>query len=173
MVKQNNNINYKMQSSTSTLSKSSNLYANIDKACNRLILCIFAISLVWLTSIQVCVDIVDYYIKSPSFNSVIDTCDYSYNIINNEKDLYNKCQENQINLCNVEFNKELNNEINNINEKNNLNENIIIKLSNIENNCINNITKYENSINKYINLINQNSNHQLNYNDNCTNGKYI
>ena len=71
--------------------------------CNRLMICILAISLLWVTSLQIAIGIVDTYISAPSMNAVIVSCENSYNILSDEKDAFGECVARQLEDCNTEL----------------------------------------------------------------------
>lgn len=69
------------------------------KLCNRMIMCIFAVLLLFATSLQVCVAIVSTSIKAPSFSSVVKNCKYAFAVVQEQSDYYADCTERQIATC--------------------------------------------------------------------------
>ncbi|KAJ1416807.1 hypothetical protein B484DRAFT_152458 [Ochromonadaceae sp. CCMP2298] len=69
------------------------------KLLNRLILCIFAICLLWLTSLQVCVGIVGTNVAVPELSSVTGTCQFAYQQVALQRDYYAACSQQQISTC--------------------------------------------------------------------------
>ena len=69
------------------------------KLCNRMIMCIFAVLLLFGTSLQVCVAIVGTSIKAPSFSSVVKNCKYAFGVVQEQSDYYAECTERQIATC--------------------------------------------------------------------------
>lgn len=70
-----------------------------NKLCNRMIMCIFAICILWLTSLQICVAIVSTNIKIPSFSSVITNCKYAYGVVKEQSNYYSDCTSRQVAMC--------------------------------------------------------------------------
>jgi len=52
---------------------------------HRVVVCIFAISLMWLSSLQMCVLIANSYIETPKLDMVFDKCDDVYDLAKEEK----------------------------------------------------------------------------------------
>lgn len=71
--------------------------------CNRVIVCMLVVSMLWLTSLQVAIGIVDSYISTPTMTAVIKGCDYSYNVVSEERTAFGKCVTNQLIDCNTEL----------------------------------------------------------------------
>ena len=69
------------------------------KMCHRMILCVFAISTIWATSLQICVAIVGTSIKAPSFTSVYKNCKYAWGVVQEQSDYYAECTERQVSIC--------------------------------------------------------------------------
>lgn len=69
------------------------------KLCNRMIMCMFAVLLLFATSLQVCVAIVGTSIKAPSFSSVVKNCKYAFGVVQEQSDYYAECTERQIATC--------------------------------------------------------------------------
>jgi hypothetical protein len=69
------------------------------KLCNRLILCVFAICLLWLTSLQMCVGIVGTNLAVPLLSSVVGTCQFAYDQVVEQRDFYSACSQQQMSTC--------------------------------------------------------------------------
>lgn len=67
--------------------------------CNRLLLCMFAVCLLWATSLQVCVAIVGFNISIPSFSVVVANCNYAYSEVKGQRDGYADCARRQMKQC--------------------------------------------------------------------------
>lgn len=67
--------------------------------CNRMLICMFAICLIWLTSLQVCVSIVGFNISIPSFSVVVANCNYAYAEVKSQRDSYTNCARRQMKRC--------------------------------------------------------------------------
>jgi len=67
--------------------------------CHRMIVCVFAISMIWATSLQICVAIVGTSIKAPSFSSVYKNCKYAWGVVQEQSDYYADCTERQVSTC--------------------------------------------------------------------------
>jgi hypothetical protein len=67
---------------------------------NRAIVCLLALSLLWVTSLQNAIGIINAYIRAPSLNTVIDVCQQSYDIISEEKGSFGECVTEQLTNCN-------------------------------------------------------------------------
>eukprot|EP01038_Epipyxis_sp_PR26KG_P004540 gene4540-6410_t len=76
-----------------------------NKILNRFLLCLFSLSLLWSTSLQLCVALVDMYITIPPLAAVIKTCNYSYKQIKVQQNDYKRCVKIQLNSCNKYFQK--------------------------------------------------------------------
>lgn len=74
-----------------------------EKLCNRLILCLFAVCLLWLTSLQLCTAVVGLNIQVPSFSSVATSCNYAYKKVDLEREYYAECAHRQIDQCDEEL----------------------------------------------------------------------
>lgn len=70
-----------------------------EKPFNRFIFCLTAICLLWLTSLQFCVNIVDQFVTIPTIQSVFDTCSYSYSIADEQRKQFQRCARMQYKNC--------------------------------------------------------------------------
>ena len=71
--------------------------------CNRVIVCMLAVSMLWLTSLQVAVGIMDAYISTPTMTAVIKSCDHSYNVVSEERIAFGECVAVQLTSCNTQL----------------------------------------------------------------------
>jgi hypothetical protein len=67
---------------------------------NRAIVCLLALGLLWVTSLQNAIGIINAYIKAPSLNTVISVCRQSYDIVSEEKVFFGECVSGQLTKCN-------------------------------------------------------------------------
>lgn len=77
--------------------KENPFHHNEDKLCNRLVVCAFAVCFLWATSLQLCTEIVGYYIPSPTFSSVYESCKYDATEI--QRAVYRDCVNRQLDVC--------------------------------------------------------------------------
>lgn len=68
--------------------------------CNRLMLCSFAICLLWLTSLQVILGFNQSSIPAPYLQAVYDDCQFAYQQTATEKQAYFDCASREIKRCN-------------------------------------------------------------------------
>ena len=71
--------------------------------CNRVIVCMLAVSMLWLTSLQVAIGIMDAYISTPTMTAVIKSCDHSYKVVSEERTAFGECVAVQLTNCNTEL----------------------------------------------------------------------
>lgn len=67
---------------------------------NRLIVCLLALALLWMTSLQNAISIINVFIRTPRLNTVISVCQRSYNSISEEKKFFGECVDSQLAHCN-------------------------------------------------------------------------
>lgn len=67
---------------------------------NRAIVCLLALGLLWVTSLQNAIGIINAYIRAPSLNTVIKVCQRSYDVISEEKGSFGYCVSGQLTKCN-------------------------------------------------------------------------
>ena len=67
---------------------------------NRCVVCCLAICLLWLTSLQLCIVVVDLNIHTTTLGSVVDSCTYSYDVVQRENKAYSLCIQQQLITCN-------------------------------------------------------------------------
>jgi hypothetical protein len=74
------------------------------RCCNRLIVCIFALCLLWLTTLSNCVYLVNFFIVTPSFSSVQEHCMEFIHLIDENEQSYRRCIYDQLDVCNENLN---------------------------------------------------------------------
>lgn len=67
---------------------------------NRAIVCLLALGLLWVTSLQNAIGIINAYIRAPSLKTVIKVCQRSYDVISEEKGSFGECVSGQLTKCN-------------------------------------------------------------------------
>jgi hypothetical protein len=73
--------------------------------CNRVIVCFMALGLLWMTSLQIAIGIIDVFIKSPSMDAVINACKQSYDVVAVSKKQSGDCVDRQLARCNLNLKK--------------------------------------------------------------------
>jgi hypothetical protein len=66
---------------------------------NRMIMCLFAISLMWLTSLQCCSMLASIVVVVPHFGDVYKSCESAYDVTLAEKTDYVQCVQSQLSRC--------------------------------------------------------------------------
>ena len=64
-----------------------------------MIMCVLAVSLLWATSLHICLAIIGTSIKAPLFSSVYKNCKYAYGVIQEQSGYYADCTERQVSIC--------------------------------------------------------------------------
>ena len=71
-----------------------------DVFLNRCVVCCLAICLLWLTSLQLCIVVVDLNMHTTTLGSVVDSCAYSLDVVQRENEAYSLCVQQQLITCN-------------------------------------------------------------------------
>ena len=71
--------------------------------CNRLVMATFAVVCLWLSSLGVCLSIVQWVIATPTADAVYSSCSYAYQIAVDERDAYKACVDRQLGTCSGAF----------------------------------------------------------------------
>lgn len=66
---------------------------------NRMVVCFFAVCLLWLTSLQVCVAIVGFNISVPAFSPTATSCNFAYKKVSEQRSTYAACARRQTAQC--------------------------------------------------------------------------
>jgi hypothetical protein len=69
----------------------------------RILVCLLAVILLWITTLQLAVDITKSYISVPALSYTISTCKESYRLVNSQRMEYEACAERQTAACNLEL----------------------------------------------------------------------
>jgi hypothetical protein len=67
----------------------------------RAALCVVAVCALWLTSLQLCVALVDWTILTTTFTTVVGSCTFSYDVVQRENKAYARCVQEQLTACNT------------------------------------------------------------------------
>lgn len=73
--------------------------------CNRVIVCFMALGMLWMTSLQIAIGIIDVFIKSPNMDAVINACKQSYDVVAVSKKQSGDCVDRQLVRCNLNLKK--------------------------------------------------------------------
>ncbi len=68
---------------------------------NRIIMCTFAVTFLWSTSLQICSSLASWVIPTPPFSTVVSHCQFAYDQASENKRQYEKCVDYQISTCNA------------------------------------------------------------------------
>eukprot|EP00615_Pteridomonas_danica_P013936 CAMPEP_0114381324 /NCGR_PEP_ID=MMETSP0102-20121206/3382_1 /TAXON_ID=38822 ORGANISM="Pteridomonas danica, Strain PT" /NCGR_SAMPLE_ID=MMETSP0102 /ASSEMBLY_ACC=CAM_ASM_000212 /LENGTH=931 /DNA_ID=CAMNT_0001536785 /DNA_START=60 /DNA_END=2852 /DNA_ORIENTATION=+ len=118
---------------------------------NRLLLCGFAIVLLWASSFQTAVYIANSAISSPLFESVQDSCQSSYDLVQSEDSDYVDCVDRQMDDCDEAFEeKVLNVEVASTNEILTENAEILKEVATYQQSCSDAFTKGQSAISKWV-----------------------
>ena len=66
---------------------------------NRVFLCIFAILMLWTTTLKLASDITKSYIATPEIDYVISTCSNSWQYAENQRNEFQNCATRQSKVC--------------------------------------------------------------------------
>ncbi len=67
---------------------------------NRIIMCTFAVTFLWSTSLQICSSLASWVIPTPPFSTVVSHCQFAYDQASENKRQYEKCVDYQMSTCN-------------------------------------------------------------------------
>lgn len=72
---------------------------NANICLNRTLLCCFAVLLLWITTLRLCVDIANTYVKPPPLPQVIKVCEDMAETAEVQRAHYSACVSNQMDVC--------------------------------------------------------------------------
>jgi len=131
---------------------------------HRLILCLVAISLLWLTSLQICTLITGQYIAIPTFQTVINHCQFGYDRTVEQQQLYTDCVNRQVKVCNIELVKYNTIETTRMEKNIQYNQQMLQTFQSLDSNCT---TYYTNTKAIYNTWLNGGLNYELSYDSDC------
>lgn len=130
----------------------------------RALLCVIAILLIWVTTLDTAIQIVDFYVPMPDYNSVYDTCAHAYDLVLEQKSAYSSCATKQIDLCYIGLTNDDEKEKNRISGIYEENIKNYAMLNNIANNCSNQYDDMKLAARSWTSYSNQN----IIFSRNCT-----
>jgi len=139
---------------------------------NRIILCIFEVILLWITSLGNVLLLVGVFVPNPDYSFVKDECQSSYELVVSQKTEYKSCTKAQINQCSKSLSSSSTAELKLVESKNLQNANVVKHMTQASTN-IN--TDYDLLVNTLKDLISSNKNLNINFNTFCSveNQSYI
>ena len=117
---------------------------------SRILACLFAIILLWLTSLRVVVHFITSIVQVPSYTTVEKECKISWDIIEDQNTKYKSCAIDETSQCFQYLYKKENDIIDNINNSILNNEIVYNKMKNISNECDIRKLYYIDIINTYL-----------------------
>mmetsp|Transcript_13016 Transcript_13016/g.26658 ORF Transcript_13016/g.26658 Transcript_13016/m.26658 type:complete len:293 (+) Transcript_13016:87-965(+) len=102
---------------------------------NRMVMCFFAICLMWATSLKVAAEIAKAFIATPSAEDVMDTCSNAYDVVNEEREEYLQCVEIQLGQCNINLAMSADEEADRIDANYNSNRQLLDDAKAVQNAC--------------------------------------
>ena len=103
---------------------------------SRILACLFAIILLWLTSLRVVVHFITSIVQVPSYTTVEKECKISWDIIEDQNTKYKSCAIDETSQCFQYLYKKENDIIDNINNSILNNEIVYNKMKNISNELV-------------------------------------
>ena len=103
--------------------------------CNRLMLCSFAICLLWLTSLQAILGFNQSSIPAPYLQTVYDDCKFAYEQVGTEKKAYFDCASREVKQCNENLEKRYKEENKNALQKADFNHAVVNATLSVSHNC--------------------------------------
>ena len=71
--------------------------------CNRMVMALFAVIMLWSTSLGVALSIVRWVIPTPTTEAVYSSCSYAYEVSADERSAYLACADRQLGACDEAF----------------------------------------------------------------------
>lgn len=70
---------------------------------NRLLFSLFAVTLLWVSSLTVATHLTTWIVTAPQLGTVWDLCSHTYEIANKQREQYRSCVDRQLSRCDEEF----------------------------------------------------------------------
>ena len=74
-----------------------------NQLCNRLMLCFVAIVVLWATSLQSAVTLVNYFVPAPPFVDAYSECENTWQVVELQQNMYSECVRVQLHACNSAY----------------------------------------------------------------------
>lgn len=146
-------------------SKSTNLSSASYFFLNRLWICTFSICLLWLSSLEVAVNVVEHYVVVPQFSDVLQSCQYAYNLVVIEQNHYSTCVHLQSAHCRTAFDATFQYQLDLMKYSESFNNKVVNMHKTTQLNCSHSVTQSKYSINMWSSQSIQNS---IPYTTNCS-----
>ena len=117
---------------------------------NRILMCCFALCLLWVTTLQVSVAIVSGQILVPTIAAVIDSCSFSYAAIEKERTYYSACVDRQLSVCQAQYTKAYSAEAARVAQTEITNNQIVNNFKTVVSNCSNSFSNAKQSLKAWI-----------------------
>ena len=98
---------------------------------SRALLCLFEVTLLWCTSLNIALGLVSYFIATPDFSFVVDECSSSAASVERQQQLYSSCARTQASACTLYLNTATQRELTRINHIEMQNAETISSIQNI------------------------------------------
>jgi hypothetical protein len=102
---------------------------------NRIIMCTFAITFLWSTSLQICSLLAGWIVPIPAISSVISHCQFAYDVASENKRQYEKCVDYQMSVCSTNLDQASDDEWTRIRKIEASNEAFLHQFQETTNNC--------------------------------------
>eukprot|EP01041_Mallomonas_annulata_P000884 gene884-1716_t len=121
-------------------------FSEDHKFINRMMMCGFAVCILWITSLQVALSLVDIFIPTPNTMNVINTCSFLFKESIHQRDQFKSCAFLQMKSCSNELKYSQTHEQNRISNAHNHNIDLIAKAKAIHNTCAHNYINTQNAM---------------------------
>jgi hypothetical protein len=116
---------------------------------NRVFLCIFAILMLWTTTLKLASDITKSYIATPEIDYVISTCSNSWQYAENQRNEFQNCATRQSKVCDRQLHTSYTQEVARVKLIKEKNAKILEKIQNYDNLCMKSWKKLQLSLKTY------------------------
>ncbi len=117
-----------------TTSTTTSSLSPTDALMNRLLVCTMAIILLWVTSLQVVVTVINTQFSAPTLDTVISLCMSGYAVVMQQQASYHACVSHELLVCNTDLLVSSNDEVNRMNTRETSNFQLLTELQSLQQN---------------------------------------
>lgn len=132
---------------------------------SRIIMCMFSLCFLWLTSFQLCYYIANISIPAPAMQSVVDHCSFLYHKVSENKQQYERCIERQMKSCNEALDNQHKEELSRVTQLSAINQRLLQDFQTRQVNCSSSLTFLKHLI---VNWKKGGRQYTLDYTDSCS-----